>query len=156
MNGQELCDQMTGHAKRGRVAHGDADRAASPLLPARTKAGTGPLGPVACSLVIGVWVWSLVEIPWELRGDGSVAQTIALLFSKALLAVLVVCTLRGVRGARLVFTFICAVSIVAIGIDLPIEYGVLRTGFYLSLVDCAIKLAAALMLVSRYANRGRA
>ncbi len=147
---------MTGHAKREPVArHGDG-RAASPLSPARGPAGKRPLGPLACVLVVAVWVWSLVEIPWELRGSESAAQVAALLLAKALLAVLVLCTLRGVRGARVVFTFACAVSVVAIGVDLPLEYGLLRIGFYLSLVDCAIKLAAAIALMSHATHRGHA
>ncbi|TKC86292.1 hypothetical protein FAZ69_20785 [Trinickia terrae] len=138
-------------------ATGAAVRSAAPTAtpaPAR-KRSNGPrrLGPLTRALVVGVWVWSLVEIPWEVRGSESMAQTLALLFSKALLTVLVICALRGVRGARVLFTFVCAVSVIAIGLDLPVEFNVLRMGFYLSIVDCAIKFAAALALVSRYANR---
>jgi hypothetical protein len=105
------------------------------------------------ALVIAVGVWSFVVIPWEAHGSDGLAQTLALLFSKGLLVVLVVGTLRGVRGARVLFTFVCAVSVIAIGLDLPIEYSVLRAGFYLSLADCALKLAAALALVSHYTHR---
>jgi hypothetical protein len=111
------------------------------------------LGSTARALVACVGVWSFVLIPWEVHGGGGIAPILALLVSKALLVLLVVCTLRGVGGARMLFTFVCAVSVIAIGFDLPLEYAVLRTGFYLSAIDCLLKLAAALMLVSHYSHR---
>ncbi|QCP53468.1 hypothetical protein FAZ95_30975 [Trinickia violacea] len=153
MNGREFGDHAAGHAERQHLPAQDASPLDAPGHPAGARRRARRLGPMTRALVIGVCVWSFVVIPWEVHGSFGVAQTLALLFSKALLVVLVVCTLRGVRGARVLFTFVCAVSVIAIGLDLPLEYNVLRTGFYLSLVDCVLKFAAALALVAHYTNR---
>ncbi|MGV2290072.1 hypothetical protein AAHK20_15265 [Trinickia sp. YCB016] len=153
MNEREFGEHTAEHAEREHSAAQDASHLNAPSRPARRRRRARPLGPMTRALVVGVCVWSFVVIPWEVHGSFGIAQTLALLFSKALLVVLVVGTLRGVRGARLVFTFVCAVSVIAIGLDLPLEYNVLRTGFYLSLVDCTLKFAAALALVSHYTSR---
>jgi hypothetical protein len=153
MNGRDFGDHTAEPSEREHATAHQADPLDAPGRPARARRRARRLGTMTRALVIGVCVWSFVVIPWEVHGSDGIAQTLALLFSKALLVVLVVGTLRGVRGARVLFTFVCAVSVIAIGLDLPIEYNVLRTGFYLSLVDCALKFAAALALVSHYANR---
>ncbi|WP_207001853.1 hypothetical protein [Trinickia mobilis] len=153
MIGREFGHRTAEPAEREHSAAHDAGHIGAARRPAGARGRARRLGMMTRALVIGVCVWSFVVIPWEVHGSGGIAQTLALLFSKALLVVLVVCTLRGVRGARVLFTFVCAVSVIAIGLDLPLEYNVLRTGFYLSLVDCALKFAAALALVSHYTNR---
>lgn len=156
MNRRDFGGRSPEYAERKHVASAGDGLGASCSRTTNSSKRARPLDARTRALVIAVWLWSLVEIPWELPGSDGLAQTLALLVSKALLGLLVICTLRGVRGARLLFTIFCAVSIVAIGIDLPLEYNVLRAGFYLSLVDCAIKLAAALSLIAHYVNRDRA
>src|SRR5579863_3802071 len=153
MTGRDFGDHTAEHAEREQLAAQNASHRDAPRRPAGARRRVRRLGATTRALVAGVCVWSFVVIPWEVHGSFGSAQTLALLLSKALLVVLVVGTLRGVRGARVLFTFVCAVSVIAIGLDLPLEYSVLRTGFYFSLVDCALKFAAAIALVAHYTNR---
>jgi hypothetical protein len=90
--------------------------------------------------VIAVWIWAMVELPAELTVDASIVQTFALAFSKLCLTLLAGAVLSGHVLARRVFLFICWLSILAIAPDLPLQFHYDRTGFYLSAVECLIKV----------------
>lgn len=92
--------------------------------------------------VIGVWVWSMVELPAELAADASIVQTFALALSKLCLTLLAGAVLTGSVLARRVFLFICWLSVLAIAPDLPLQFRYDRTGFYLSAVECLMKVLA--------------
>jgi hypothetical protein len=105
--------------------------------PARLRLPVPALGRLA---VIAVWVWSMVELPAELAVDASIVQTFALAFSKLCLTLLAGAVLTGNVLARRVFLFICWLSVLAIAPDLPLQFRYDRTGFYLSAVECLMKV----------------
>ncbi|CAB3800409.1 hypothetical protein [Pararobbsia alpina] len=96
--------------------------------------GLGRLG------VMGVWVWSMVELPAELAVDASIVQVAALAFSKLCLTLLAGAVLTGNVLARRVFLFICWLSVLAIAPDLPLQFRYDRTDFLLSAVECLTKV----------------
>jgi hypothetical protein len=114
--------------RRARVVQAKAGRQRVPV-PA--------LGRIA---VIAVWVWAMVELPAELALDASIVQTFALAFSKLCLTLLAAAVLAGSVFARRVFLFICWVSVLAIAPDLPLQFRYDRTDFYLSAVECLMKV----------------
>jgi hypothetical protein len=101
-----------------------------------------PVSALSRLAVIGVWVWSMVELPAELGTDASIVQTFALALSKLCLTLLAGAVLTGSVLARRVFLFICWLSVLAIAPDLPLQFRYDRTGFYLSTIECLMKVLA--------------
>ncbi|MDQ7976971.1 hypothetical protein QYH69_06895 [Paraburkholderia sp. SARCC-3016] len=102
-----------------------------------------------------VLVWSLIETPFELAACVSGAQSAALVFSKALLVILITCACTRASiapFARLIALFVCGASVLAIVPALPSEFRYDRIGFALSSVECALKALAIAVLVSHDAG----
>ncbi|HTJ95266.1 MAG TPA: hypothetical protein VL424_19395 [Pararobbsia sp.] len=94
---------------------------------------------LAQAAVLAVWLWSMVELPAELTIDASIVQTFALALSKICLTLLAYAVLLGKGYARKIFLFVCWLSILAIAPDLPLQFRIDRTGFYLSAIECVLK-----------------
>jgi|HubBroStandDraft_5_1064220.scaffolds.fasta_scaffold55266_2 hypothetical protein len=97
-------------------------------------------------LIIGVWTWSCVEIPWELAGETDGMRVSAVWSGKVLLSAIAFSTLRGSRIGSMSLIFLCFASVLALSVALPDEYRLWRGGFYLSLVECCLKLITGLTL----------
>jgi hypothetical protein len=88
---------------------------------------------------IGVCAWSLFEIPWEISPADDFMQICALLVGELALIGIGLCALAQARFARVVFTFLCCASVLAVGSALPSEYAASPQFFGLSLVECLLK-----------------
>lgn len=107
------------------------------------KGAMGPASLVAASLVLFV---NLIEIPFEQTATGGPVELGALLTSEAISVAIVVCMARGSRVARIAFTLLCSASAFAILPSLPAEFATFRIGFYLSLLECLVKVVALILI----------
>jgi hypothetical protein len=110
------------------------------MVQARSARQRVPVPALGRLAVIAVWVWAMVELPAELAIDASIVQTFALALSKLCLTLLAGAVLTGSVLARRVFLFICWLSILAVAPDLPLQFRYDRTDFYLSAVECLMKV----------------
>lgn len=122
-------------------------RAALPVEPARQSEGARPGRWTRC-MVTATAVWSIVELPFEMWGGISTRDAIACVTATVLWVALVGLVLKGIRAARLAYAFLCTISLMAVAAGLPVEYRVFPCGFALSSVECMLKAAAFLCLVS--------
>ncbi|QBR03681.1 hypothetical protein [Paraburkholderia pallida] len=106
-------------------------------------------------LSVCVWIWAMVELPWEFAGCEKIDEALALVLSKAILGTSVFFALRGLVLARSVVIFICATSVVAIVPSISTEYDAFRLGFYLSVIECVLKGATLLILLREGAAKSR-
>ncbi|WP_144149047.1 hypothetical protein [Paraburkholderia sp. BCC1884] len=117
---------------------------------------TGPRTSVAAPLgrwlvlgVIATGIWSLVEAPFEVWGVPWGAEVAACLLSKVLWIGLIALVLLRNRTALLVYGFLSALSVVAVGFSLPAELRIFPLGFALSLGECVLKTVALSALLRR-------
>lgn len=101
-------------------------------------------------LIVCVWIWSMIETPLELVSESQTSQMIALLVAKLLFSGVAWFALRRSYAGLVVFTFLCAMSVLAVSFTLPMEYSAWRTAFYVSLAECVLKLGAIVALSINY------
>jgi hypothetical protein len=107
-------------------------------------------GRISNALIICVWIWSMIEAPLELTAETQMSQVAALVVAKLLFSAVALLALRRSYLGLVVFTFSCAMSVLAISFTLPMEYSAWRTAFYVSLAECVLKLGAVVALSINY------
>jgi hypothetical protein len=100
------------------------------------------LGTTTLVLIGMVCLWSLAESHWEMGSADGSATVFALVIAKFILLCAGAAAIFGPARAGAVFVFICASSVFVVGSALPFEYKISTTLFYLSLVECVLKIAA--------------
>ena len=108
------------------------------------------LGLTSKVLIVCVWIWSLIEAPWEMVLEADLTHIAAVLTAKIFVSAVALLALRRSYIGEIAFAFLCAASVLAISFTLPTEYSFWRTGFYLSLVECILKCGTAIALAIRY------
>jgi hypothetical protein len=96
-----------------------------------------------------VFAWSLAETPVEIAVAQGAGEVAAILVSKSVLGMITLLAARRVRAAELAFTLGCVLSVAAILPRLYVEAEVFPLSFFLSLVECILKTAAALLFLRR-------
>lgn len=99
------------------------------------------------SIVMLTAVWSLCELPFELSTGQSNLKNAACIVAKLIWIALSHWTMSGSRMARSIFAFCCSVSVVSIASGLMIEEKTFVIGFCLSIVECATKAVAFILIV---------
>jgi hypothetical protein len=102
--------------------------------------------PTMTFLILGVCWWSLIELVLELGTGGGDTPQIGVI-AGARLAVIVsgLAAVADVRLARNIFFFLCAVSVLAIAPNLPLQFDRSVAVSLISLVECAGKATFMLM-----------
>jgi hypothetical protein len=117
----------------------------------------GPALPAADPAVLGRWtrriviataVWSVFELPFEVWVSRSPQEALACIVGKVLWVALVCFALGGSRVARIAYAFLCTIGLMAMAFALPLEYRAFPLGFALTSVECVLKAAAFVCLVS--------
>jgi hypothetical protein len=106
------------------------------------------LGPWTRRVVIATAAWSLGELPFEIWLSPTVTEMAACVVGKLLFVALVHFVLSGSRAAGIGYAFLCTIGLMAMTFGLPAEYRVFPLGFALSSVECLLKAAAFVCLVS--------
>lgn len=91
--------------------------------------------------IFGVCGWSLIETPLEMGVSNSDTWLLALAVSKLIVISTGIGAITRVRGARAIFAFICAVSVLAIAPALPLVYIRSAEIALISTVECVLKAA---------------
>ena len=103
-----------------------------------------PVQKLALMLVL---VCSLVELPFELAACSGKAEVVAVVVSKLLLSILIVCACGPSSLARCIALFVCGVSVLAILPALPDVYRYDPMVFLFSAVECSAKALAMIALL---------
>lgn len=122
----------------------------SPVIPMPDIPTEATRGLTSKVLIVCVWIWSLIEAPWEVVLETDLTHIAAVATAKVFVSAVALLALRRSHIGEVVFTLVCAASVLAICFTLPTEYSVWRTGFYLSLVECVLKSGTAIALAIRY------
>jgi len=101
----------------------------------------------AIASICFVSLWSLLELPWEVKAGSGYEEIAALLLSKIILLGLAALSIRGGRIARCAFLLICLMSVLAVASEIPLEYERSRTLAMLSTIECLGKLLAFIAIV---------
>jgi len=105
------------------------------------------------SVVLFAAVWSLCELPIELWVSPSPLEGAASIVGKLIWLSLTFWALSGGDLAKTVFAFFCAASTLSIASGLLEERQFFLWGFGFSAVECALKAAAFVLIVSPSARR---
>ena len=105
------------------------------------------------SVVLFAAVWSLCELPLELWVSPSPLEGAASILGKLIWLSLTLWTLSGGGLAKAIFAFFCAASALSIASGLLEERQFFFWGFGFSAVECALKAAAFLLIVTPSARR---
>ena len=122
----------------------------STVIPVPGISTEATLGLTSKVLIVCVWIWSLIEAPWELLLETDLTHIAAVVTAKVFVSAVALLALRRSHIGEIAFAFVCAASVLAICVTLPTEYSFWRTGFYLSLVECILKCCTAIALAIRY------
>lgn len=96
------------------------------------------------TLVFIICGWSLLETPLEMGVFDSYARLIALLLSKALVVGTGIAAVAKIRVARVTFSLICSVSVLAVAPGLQMEF---RQSFEIAIfssIECLSKAACVI------------
>jgi hypothetical protein len=103
--------------------------------------------------VVFVAIWSLCELPLELLVSPTALEGAASIIGKLIWLSLTLWALTGGQPAKAIFAFFCGASALAIASGLLDERQFFAWGFYLSVIECALKAAAFLLIVVPSARR---
>jgi hypothetical protein len=107
---------------------------------------------VATVLILCVCSWSVFETWAEIGIDTDNLQLCALLVAKLIWLLVGGAAIYDLRGGRIVFAFLCGVSVLAVAPDLPSVYVISKTIFILLLVECLLKAAYLIAICDRYST----
>jgi hypothetical protein len=108
---------------------------------ARSKGGKVPIALILC-----ICSWSVFETWAEIGSDTDNLQLCVLLVAKLIWLHVGGAAICNIRAGRIVFAFLCGVSVLAVAPALPSEYVISKTIFILLLVECVLKTAYLITL----------
>jgi hypothetical protein len=138
---------------------GNGDHAFEPLAPIawNTHGGlydspdavdrnTRSVGTFTQSVIAFTAIWSLCELPLEVLSSRTPVESMACIAAKLIWLALTLWALSERRVAKAVFALCCGVSAFYIAMGLAAERQFLVAGFYLSTVECVLKVAACALI----------
>jgi hypothetical protein len=99
-------------------------------------------------VIVATAIWSVIELPFEIWVSVSPRDAIACITAKILWVALISFVLTGSRVARIAYSFLCTIGLMAVAFALPAEYRAFPPAFVLSSVECTLKAIAFVCLVS--------
>jgi hypothetical protein len=106
------------------------------------------LGTLTQSVIAFAAIWCLCELPVEVLVSQTALDGAACITGKLIWLALSLWTLSGSRPAKAIFAFCCAASAMVIAFGLQGEQQFFPLGFCFSVVECALKAAAFLLIVA--------
>lgn len=98
-------------------------------------------------MIVCTALWSLLELPLELFVSLSSTEIVAAVLGEAIWLIVAIFTLGGNQFAKKVFAFCCAISALSIGFGLEAEEKFFQIGFYVSIIECTLKIVTLALLL---------